>query len=82
MKSADQRTAAERFLLALDLHEAGVALMRQNLRRQYLEADEIEIDARLNQWLRERPGAEFGDSAGRPVDCAARFPEVSEHESS
>jgi hypothetical protein len=51
----------------LDLFEAGVEMMRQNLRRQFPEADEKEIASRLAQWLQERPGAEFGDCDGRPV---------------
>jgi len=42
-------------------------MMRQNLRRRYPDASEQEIKARLAQWLRERPGAEYGDCEGRPV---------------
>lgn len=59
--------ASRRFRTALDLFEAGVEMMRQNLRRRFPEADEKEISARLAQWLRERPGAEYGDCVGRPV---------------
>lgn len=53
--------------LAFELHEAGVALMRQNLRRRMPHASEEEIDACLAIWLRERPGAELGDAEGRAV---------------
>jgi hypothetical protein len=63
----DSSLAARRFRTAMDLFEAGVAMMRQNLRRQFPDADEKEISARLAQWLQERPGAEYGDSEGRPV---------------
>jgi hypothetical protein len=63
----DSSLAARRFRTALELFEAGVAMMRQNLRRQFPEADEKEIAARLAQWLQERPGAELGDCDGRPV---------------
>jgi len=63
----DDALAARRFRTAMDLFEAGVEMMRQNLRRQFPEADEKEIAARLAQWLQERPGAEFGDCDGRPV---------------
>jgi hypothetical protein len=57
----------------LDLFDAGVDLMRQNLRREYPQADDDEIDGRLRRWLHERPGAESGDSPGRPVDMSTRL---------
>ncbi|HEV8581748.1 MAG TPA: hypothetical protein VGX68_21990 [Thermoanaerobaculia bacterium] len=63
----DPSLAARRFRTALDLFEAGVEMMRQNLRRRYPDASEQEIKERLGQWLRERPGAEYGDCEGRPV---------------
>ncbi len=63
--AADQ--AAARLRLALELFSTGEAMMRQNLIRQYPNADEQEIEIRLLEWLGERPGAEYGDSAGRPV---------------
>jgi len=56
----------------LDLFGAGLDLMRQNLRRDYPEANEDEINRRLRQWLHQRPGAESGDCPGRPVDMSAR----------
>lgn len=67
MTEAERQRAAERFRLAVDLHEAGVALMRQNLRRRHPSESEQEIDARLEAWLMHRPGAEHGDCDGRPV---------------
>ena len=63
---------SDAFQATLDLFNTGVELMRQNLRRQYPQATEDVIDRRLSEWLLERPGAEFGDSAGRPVDVDAR----------
>lgn len=57
----------------LDLFDAGLDLMRQNLRRGHPQATEDEIDGRLRQWLHERPGAEAGDCPGRPVDMSARL---------
>ena len=63
----DPSVAARRFRTAMDLFEAGVSMMRQNLRRRFPDADEEEIKARLRQWLQERPGAEYGDCDGRPV---------------
>lgn len=66
-------SAAERLRTALSLFEAGVEMMRQNLRRQFPDADEREIQERLTAWLRHRPGAEHGDCEGRSVDPAKRF---------
>lgn len=51
-----------RLRVAFDLHEAGVRLMRENLRRRHPDAGEEEIERRLVAWLRERPGAEHGDA--------------------
>jgi hypothetical protein len=65
--------AARAFRMTLDLFDAGVQMMRQNLRRQDPDADEQEIDRRLSMWLRARPGAEHGDCSGRAVDVDARL---------
>ena len=64
---------AESLRASLDLFEAGVDLMRQNLRRQHPQADDREIDRLLGHWLRERPGAEFGDCSGLVVEPNTRF---------
>jgi hypothetical protein len=59
----------ERLRVTFELFDAGVALMRQNLRRRHPDAPDAEIEERLTQWLHHRPGAEFGDSPGvvRPL---------------
>lgn len=36
---------------ALDLHDLGVKLFRQRMRRQFPEESEAEIDARVRSWL-------------------------------
>jgi lauroyl/myristoyl acyltransferase len=59
--------AVARLRLALDLFEAGESIMRQNLRRRFPEASAAEIEGRLDAWLSERAGAEFGDAVGRPT---------------
>jgi hypothetical protein len=61
---ADKETAADRFELALDLHDAGVLIMEENLRRRLPMASDDEIEAALAAWLAERPGAEDGDGVG------------------
>ena len=59
--------AAARFRMALEFFETGVEMMRQKLRRDHPDLPDQEIEARLGSWLRERPGAEFGDAVGRPA---------------
>jgi hypothetical protein len=59
--------SAERIRLALDLFSAGEALMRQRLRRLHPAWSEAQLEDRVAEWLRERPGARNGDAAGRPT---------------
>jgi hypothetical protein len=66
------QSMSDAFRTTLDLFDTGVALMRQNLRRQHPQANEDAIDHRLRQWLLERPGVEHGDSPGRRVDVSDR----------
>ena len=66
------RDAAARLQAALDLFETGVDLMRQNLRRRHPGESDEEIDRRLRDWLADRPGATYGDSAGRVVNLETR----------
>jgi hypothetical protein len=61
------------FRMALDLFQTGVDLMRQNFRRAHAEVADAEIERLLGAWLQERPGAEYGDCLGRPVDVDARL---------
>lgn len=58
---------AERLRTALEMCDAGVEMMRLNLRRRFPEEGNEQIAARLSAWLRERPGAEHGDAPGRAV---------------
>lgn len=62
----------EKLRAAFDLHTAGVRLMEQNLRRRHPEAGDEEIRQRLEAWLHDRPGAEFGDGVGRVVEWRDR----------
>lgn len=55
-----EEQARQRLLTALRLHDDGVALMRQNLRRRRPDASEEEIEQELRAWLATRPGAEAG----------------------
>jgi hypothetical protein len=62
-------SVAETFRATLDLFQAGMDLMRQNLRRSHPEASDAGIDRLLHEWLLERPG----DCPGRPVDVTTRL---------
>jgi Rv0078B-related antitoxin len=64
---------AAAFQTTLDLFEAGLELMRQNLRRTHPEAADEDIERFLHEWLLERPGAESGDCLGRRVDVNTRL---------
>jgi hypothetical protein len=59
--------AAARLRVALELFETGVEMKRQKLRRDHPDLTGDEIERRVAAWLRERPGADFGDAVGRPV---------------
>jgi hypothetical protein len=60
------RAPMDRFRVTLDLHEFGLRVKRQNLRRGNPDASEAEISALLRAWLDHPPGAESGDCPGRP----------------
>jgi hypothetical protein len=66
-------SVAGAFKTTLDLFETGLALMRQNLRRKHPAATDKDIERLLQAWLHERPGAEFGDCPGRPIDLDTRL---------
>jgi hypothetical protein len=67
MPDESSNAAAERLRLALEMCAVGEAMMRQRLRREHPDADEVEIERRLTEWFLERPGAEGGDAVGRPA---------------
>lgn len=60
----EQEQAVQRLRCALDMREAGVALMLQNLRRRFPNATDAQTEERLMQWLCARSDAEFGDCPG------------------
>jgi hypothetical protein len=70
--SADLQAAARRLQLAFDLFRTGEDMMREKLRREHPGLSPREIEAKLVAWLQTRPGAEFGDAAGRPVPWPRR----------
>ena len=46
------------------LMDAGIALMRQNIRRRHPGQSEAEIDALLSAWMRRSDDPVPGDTAG------------------
>ena len=62
----DQERAIARLHTTFELFESGLRMKEQTLRRQFPQASDEEIQAQLNAWLEERPGAEFGDAEGIP----------------
>jgi hypothetical protein len=65
-------SAARRLRLALDLFATGEALMRQRLKRLHPDWTGLQVEAEIGNWLRDRPGARYGDAVGRPVDLTNR----------
>ena len=66
MTPADREFVAERLRTAFELHEAGVDMMRQTLRREHPDASDEDLERMVMLWLQERPGAAFGDAEGKP----------------
>jgi hypothetical protein len=54
--SAQHDRETRRLRVALGMFQAGVDMMRQNLRRADPSATDTEIRIRVGNWLRERPG--------------------------
>ncbi len=65
METAARTQLAQRLELALDMYEAGEAMMRARLRREHPGASEDVLERLLVEWLRRRPGAPHGDGPGR-----------------
>jgi hypothetical protein len=63
---ARKDSVASRLRQTLQLSDDGISMMHMNLRRRFPHESEDAILARLNDWLRTRPGAESGDGWGRP----------------
>lgn len=70
MKPLDESDVASRLREALELYDLGLAMMRQNLRRQFADDSDAQIEQRLLDWRLKRADAPDGDAEGRLV----RFP--------
>lgn len=52
-RNSPERLVA-RFRTALDLHEAGVQMMRLKFRRLHPEESDVQVQARLVDWMQRR----------------------------
>jgi hypothetical protein len=64
--------AQERFKVLVDLAELAEEMTRARLRREDPQASPEVIEARVEAWLADRPGAEHGDAEGRVIDWPHR----------
>lgn len=58
-------TPGDRLRIALEMADAGIEMMRLNLRRSHPQASVEEIEGLLVAWLHRRPGATHGDCPGQ-----------------
>jgi hypothetical protein len=61
-----KETPAEKLRAALDLADLAERMLRQKLTRDEPGLGPEEIEARIDAWYAKRPGAEHGDTEGRP----------------
>lgn len=57
----------ERFETAMDLVDLAEGMLREKLRRTHPDLSEAEVEARIDRWFMQRPGAENGDGEGNAV---------------
>lgn len=57
---------ARRIRAVFTMYEFGERMYRAKLRRENAGASDAEIDALVNTWRLDRPGAPLGDAVGRP----------------
>ena len=61
-----QNDPAENLRIALEMHEFGIQMIRERLRREYPGAPDDEIEALFRQFLRDAPH-ELSDQPGLKV---------------
>ncbi len=60
-------TPAEKLETVFRLFDLAREMMREQLRRRFPQDPEERIEQKLRDWVMTRPGAEHGDSWGRPM---------------
>lgn len=66
-------TPMERIRVALELTQLAEQMLRQRLRRTRPELSDEAIEREVDAWYMKRPGAQHGDTVGRPIDVRERF---------
>lgn len=61
-----QDDSQQKIRAALDLFERGKRIKEQQLRDEFKDASAREIQIRLADWVRNKPGAVYGDADGQP----------------
>jgi hypothetical protein len=64
----------ERMEMAFELCELAEAMLREKLRQASPPLSTEEIEARIDAWYMQRPGAERGDAEGREVPWPRQRP--------
>jgi Rv0078B-related antitoxin len=72
MKQVSEETMVKRLRLAFELFESGVEMMQKTLRRHHPNSSDEEIEKKIFEWLRTRPGATHGDTVGRLIPCPTK----------
>jgi hypothetical protein len=52
---------------AFELFDLAVRMCAQRFRREHPDADDVEVEASVQRWLLDRPGAPHGDAVGTPT---------------
>jgi hypothetical protein len=65
MRTIRDPAVLARMRVTFDLNETAEAMMRQNLRRRYPQATEVEIERLLVDWLHRQPGPPPGRPSRR-----------------
>ena len=71
METPSPAVLGDRLLQALELWEFGVEMTALRLKAENPGASPDDIERLVQKWLRDRPGAEDGDGAGRVVPVPA-----------
>ncbi len=62
----------ERVRMTLELAELAEEMIRARVLREKPDASPEELDKAVARWYAHRPGAEHGDTVGRPVSWPRR----------
>ena len=53
--------------IACEMADMAARMVEARYRREHPEASDDEVRAHIRAWWSDRPGAPYGDAAGRPV---------------